>query len=355
MSSFLSTRSLSEITQVADAFTALSNKMGALVCPDNPPKGIAGYIFDIVEEDKVELTSDITSHVLEDKSFAHDHITLKPETVTVSGLVGELRDTPLKPLADVGRFIRALDPVAAYVPRVASNVNRIYNDAERLARETDKVLEQFGAPSLYDLYKMSLNTAVSAWEKMKEIIKAQGKTPAETPAESPSESPAVAPANQAEEEEYNYGKFKDEAGKWKNRQMEAYEFFFILWRNKEFVTVQTPWGIWPNMAIESMTALQNNTTSGLSGHLSSFKIVFKQIRVIDENDATKTVSSSGRAAEKKGLGNVLSMGSITGLAVSVALAAGTAVLVTGAKRQKKNPPTEAPLGDEITNTEENED
>jgi uncharacterized Fe-S center protein len=62
----------------------------AIVKPEDF-KGIAGFVFDVITLDSIELSSDITDHYIEDNTAINDHIALKPEIIRVEGLVGELK------------------------------------------------------------------------------------------------------------------------------------------------------------------------------------------------------------------------------------------------------------------------
>ena len=277
----------SQFVQIENAFSILAGKVGALVRPDDPPPGIAGYVFEIVESDKVDLTSDITDYVLEDNSFAHDHITLKPEIITVSGLVAEVRDAPSKYIGRTKRQVQALDLISSYTPvsSPASIALGLYNEAERVGRLVDKNIERvqsfFG---LFQSWKGRESAKVSTLQRI-ENNRGQGDT------------------------ERDYKTYLENREKLASRQMEAYEFFRYLWYHKHRVTVDTPWGVHKSMAIQSITAQQT------AQHLSSFQMVFKQIRILGDDKTNASAEATGRAAEAKSA--LYNLGIVAGVTVAV--------------------------------------
>jgi len=80
------------VFEVLASVTVLQRQ--AIIRPQNPPPGLAGFLFDIPEEERMRLESIITDFYLEDKTAVSDGIGLRPETFTVRGLVAELVSTP---------------------------------------------------------------------------------------------------------------------------------------------------------------------------------------------------------------------------------------------------------------------
>ena len=67
----------------------LDLKNSALVSPKSA-KGIQGFIFDIPDNERIDLESDITDHFTESNSFINDHVVNKPMIIRLSGFIGEL-------------------------------------------------------------------------------------------------------------------------------------------------------------------------------------------------------------------------------------------------------------------------
>ena len=114
-----------------DLIQALSTLQDlALVRPNNPPEGISGFLFDIVGDESISLESDITDNFVENNMAIQDQIALRPEIVTVHGLVAELTNanqpkpvfnppadplplnTPMVPAKSPGGLFKQLNSVA---------------------------------------------------------------------------------------------------------------------------------------------------------------------------------------------------------------------------------------------------
>ncbi len=77
---------------VGEYFTyldVLTDDSKIIVAPQNK-KGIEGFVFDVGKDETIDLTNEITQHVVEDRSYISDHIALKPIVYTVGGYVGEI-------------------------------------------------------------------------------------------------------------------------------------------------------------------------------------------------------------------------------------------------------------------------
>lgn len=59
-----------------------------------------------------------------------------------------------------------------------------------------------------------------------------------------------------------------------NKQQVAFQQFYGYWRDRTLFTVQTPWAIFQNMAIESLRAMQDAETRVIT----NFEITFKLMR-----------------------------------------------------------------------------
>ena len=190
----------------------------AIVRPDNPPPGIAGFLFDIVEDDNSELESDITDYFIEDNSSIQDHIALKPETVSISGRVAELVQAVVttKPIVERGNPLPIMEGL---VPQLTPEARQAAL-ASQVQEATDKA---------------AITNTQSLW----------GYYNARSPQQS----------NQT-------------------KQSYIYGYFYQLWKGRQLCTVETPWGFFTNMAIQSISATQGAETRTVS----SFTISFKKIR-----------------------------------------------------------------------------
>jgi hypothetical protein len=205
----------SSVFDVLDALTSLNKQ--AIIRSSNPPPGIAGFIFDIPEDDEVKAQAEITDHFLEANITVQDQIALKPIEYTVKGLVAE---------------------VAAITPR-----------PETVAKVPDTLPENpFMLPDLtaYQLQEFDLGVdadAITAGDAQDLWQLFNNRSP-----QPPSQT----------------------------KQARTFLYFLEVFHARELFTVETPWGTLDNMAILFMSANQNDETK----FASSFTITFKQIRIV---------------------------------------------------------------------------
>lgn len=206
-----------------DVLASLSSlERRAIVRPDNPPPGIAGFLFDVVTEDAIDLTSDITDHYSEANLPLNDQIALRPETITVRGLVAELSNgrpssAPLAPLPDALPLNEPLTPELCPA------------EAERQAEiEADAAREVAGVTSGQSLF----------------------------------------------------GYFDAQSGQRPNqtKQAKAFRYFYELWKGRQVFSVETPWGIMNTMAIQTLRIEQPQETRGQS----EVRVVFKKMHFAGE-------------------------------------------------------------------------
>lgn len=188
----------------------------AIVRPTNPPPGIAGFVMDVPMEDSVKLESDITDHFVEDNTTVQDQIALKPEEVTVHGLVGELAEVTAQEDA-IAKQVLALPVNVALQPE--------YTDIQQ---------DELDEEDLEDEQNASAQTDTESLD----------------------------------------GYFNSRAPKVDGKQSQAFAYFYQLWKGRQLFTVDTPWGFFTDMAIKSLTATQDATTR----LITDFSITFKKMR-----------------------------------------------------------------------------
>lgn len=212
-----------------------NDQLLALVRPNNPPPGIAGFVFDVVEDDGVELESDITDHYTEDNNPVQDHIALHPEVVTVSGSIAEVVRKAIT-AQPVAAPTNPLPPEPSLSPLLTPEAERIL--AQMLGDKQEQDTAITSAESLYGYYQQKLP-----------------QQPNET------------------------------------KQQVAFGFIYQLWKGRQLFTVETPWGFFTNMAIQSATAKQGPD----SRFVSDFDITFKKIRTV-RTVTVQAVDRAGRGA-----------------------------------------------------------
>jgi hypothetical protein len=196
------------------------------------------FLFDYEGEQSIELTSDITDHFIEDNSSIQDNIALKPVKVTTKGFVSELNDiapTVLQPLKTVVQKLTALN---AYAPAISATAQIAYNEA-------------FFA---YQTALSAANSSVQAWSSLSQSKQQllQGNE-------------FTNPFN------FNTSLFATQT-----RQQIAFQGFYGYWISRTLFSIQTPWAIFKNMAIEKLRPIQSEDSQSFS----TFEITFKQIRTV---------------------------------------------------------------------------
>lgn len=188
-------------------------------------------IFDYEGENTIELKSDITDHYSEDNESLQDQIALAPEIIQTQGFIGELNDVVPDLLVPIKAVADRLLPLSAYTPAISESAIIAYNQAK----------------TAYDIAMLLKTVAVSAWGTSD---------------------------NQ-------------------NKQQKMYQQFQGYWKNRTLFTVQTPWAIYKNCAIENVRAVQDAETNVVT----SFDVRFKVVRFA----VTKVITSmqfQGRSASQ---------------------------------------------------------
>lgn len=212
--------------------------------------GIAGFVFDICDDETIELDADITDHYVENGTAVQDHIALRPERVTVRGLVGEYRHIVDGNPTKLQKATKKLTTLASYLPPLSDAASAIYkglqgkNESAALTALTNSTVSNIGNTAM-DLYKAYKNVNIPQTEQQKAFI-----------------------------------------------------FFEALRNNRSLFTIQTPFRYYTDMAVESL----RTTQSGFSRDQSDFEVTFKKMRFVDveqkELNQTKDLTLIGRLREQ---------------------------------------------------------
>lgn len=212
--------------------------------------GIAGFVFDICDDETIELDADITDHYVENGTAVQDHIALRPERVTVRGLVGEYRHIVDGNPTKLQKATKKLTTLASYLPPLSDAASAIYkglqgkNESAALTALTNSTVSNIGNTAM-DLYKAYRNVNIPQTEQQKAFI-----------------------------------------------------FFEALRNNRSLFTIQTPFRYYTDMAVESL----RTTQSGFSRDQSDFEVTFKKMRFVDveqkELNQTKDLTLMGRLREQ---------------------------------------------------------
>ena len=192
----------------------------ALLSPSTPPGGISGFLFDIDAEQSVDFESDVSDHLLEDNTPVQDHIATKAETVTLRGLVAEVVQYRKE-----GRALPTPEPKLPITPGTKIDV----------AAGEERIRAAAAAQSNFFVQKASALAANSLYG-------------------------------------YYLARSPQKAGQ--TRQALVAGYFYQLWRGRVLCTVDTPFGLFTNMAIQSVKMAQGSKTLWAS----DFTVVLKRLR-----------------------------------------------------------------------------
>lgn len=235
---------IAALSKLANAATSLSNLV--LVTPQktlgyqpqNPPNqdGTAStqpppptLLFHYEGEQTVQLKSDISDHYVEDNTAIQDQIALRPEMITVHGFIGELNDLAPPGLEKAKFWTNKLTTISSYAPKLTTTATNLFNTASRLYSNARNVRD----------------SAVATWGTVtgtggQSVIGSNG--------------------------------LKQQPNQ--NKQQVAFQQFYGYWRSRTLFTVQTPWAVFQNCAIDSLRAVQDAETRVIS----EFEITFKLLR-----------------------------------------------------------------------------
>jgi hypothetical protein len=206
LSPFEVIRSLSELDQQA------------IIRPDNPPAGVAGFLFDIPEDEEIRLQAEITDNYVEANYAIQDHIAIKPVEYTLRGLVAEIAAyAPSSPRTATVENPLPVNPniVPELTPGALQTQAQLEENRDEAAREAT------AENTLFDFYK------------------ARSAAPPDQP-----------------------------------KQARAFLYFNSLMIARQLFTVETPWGFLYPVALLQVRANQGPETR----FRSEFELTFKLIR-----------------------------------------------------------------------------
>lgn len=273
---------VSSLAQVTTGISALSGLL--LVTPQSvqglqPQNGIAAstplptpisnvqgalpqapsFLFNYEGENTATLETDITDHFIEDNTAIQDQMTLKPEMIATNGFIGELNDVAPPALAVLKAVTSKLTVVSAYTPALSSTALLAYNQAF----------------FLYQTASDAANTVVSALSSLA-------------------------------------------GGSSQNKQQTAFTTFYGYWAARYLFTIQTPWAVFPNMAIKTLQAVQSEETR----MITDFKITFKRMRFAkSSSDASATIGDFGDSRGAAQSARLVNLGTSSPPAAATTLAA----------------------------------
>jgi hypothetical protein len=288
--------SITALSQAANLAGSLSNLI--LATPQNKTQGYQpqnkpsptglistlfpppSLLFHYEGEQTVTLQSDITDHFIENNTAIQDQISLKPIVITTHGFIGELNNVPPPELALLLQASNTLTSIGAYVPGLSQTAQLAYAQA-------------FAA---YQTAQSAVNAGISAWSS----ITGTGGT-------SVVGSGGLVSTSQNQ-----------------NKQQTYFQQFYGYWNTRTLFTVQTPWAIFQNMAIQNLRAIQDEATR----MITDFEVSFKMINVARTALGNTQLQTQGRLQNQSFPLENNGTGSITPNAKTIP-AGVTGVLATG--------------------------
>lgn len=221
----------SDIAQTANLIEKVINQ--AVVRPTGL-SGISGFLFDIVAREDAHLNSEITDHFVEDNTAIQDHIALRPERFTVKGYAGEICDAYPQGVQTVQQVLDKVAVLATIAPQFASQAEQVYTQITTGQATLGEIINSVS--SVYDLFSQAITTAT--------------------------------------------------------RQQAAFNYFYAMWRARQLCTVETPWNVFTDMAIDDVRCQQDEETKVIS----EFSVTFKKIRKA-QTAVSVGISVAGRVGQ----------------------------------------------------------
>ena len=300
--------------------TSNPDQYAAIVRPDNPPSGIGGFVFDIPGDEEVRMKANISRHYVESNVPIADHIALEPEQITLRGMVAEIavvqktivptsREVgvlplccPMMPRLTAGVVSKlaglALGNVMGKLPGVAgmgaATAAAILNGGtvpgaamvatgQAALAQAAAHLSGLPAGTTSALLGMASSGVASSLASALSSLTGSSGSPGMQTAGCKLTQAAQAAGGQAAQSVFSY--YRDRYSVFSSRQTTAFTYFQQLWFGRQTCSVETPWGIYTNMAIAEVRAVQPKESKGFS----DFTVVFEKIRVA--GDITVQVGS----------------------------------------------------------------
>ena len=193
-------------------------------------------LFHYEGEQTATFESDITDHFIETNDFINDHIALKPGVITTQGFIGELNDIPPNTALQLLQITaNSLVSIASYAPGLSVTALEAYNEA-------------------FSAYQAASNAVVQAQSAYNSI---SGGSTGET----------VITAGQITSRVSA-----------QNKQQTMFQQLFAYQQARILFTIQTPWAVFTNCAIQSLKAVQDPDTQVIT----DFNVTFKQMRFVSD-------------------------------------------------------------------------
>lgn len=239
------------VNSIMDSGSFINDLSSRYVLKPLGAKGIAGFVFDINDETRIDLKAQITDHFIEDNTTIQDHIAINPEIITLRGFVGEVVFAPTGVVNNIGDL--AVSAFAEFVDKKLTNV------AAFLPQFNESVVQD--ATNSVNADIQATNDITEAANRLENIVEIALRS---TVADS--------------------------------RQQRAYMILKSLWRTRQIFTVQTPYEYFRTCAIQSIAVMQDAETNTITDFTVTLKkLNFTELSFVALNDQ----EFSGRTAQQR--------------------------------------------------------
>ncbi len=187
-------------------------------------EGLSGFLFDVPDTEKINLSTDITDHYTQSKEFMHDHSVNKPAVITLTGFVGEVvfrKGSGLTGvLDDISNKLSALPAFTGGQTNQAVQVaQKALTDARSIASTVENIAGKVG----------------SAGKAIQAIVDGVSEP---------------------------------------SKQQIAFQKLYQFQQARAVLTLQTPWFYFDSVMITSLEFSQGATTTGIT----DIKVTLKEVR-----------------------------------------------------------------------------
>jgi hypothetical protein len=222
----------------------------ALVKGNQGVKGINNFLFHIPQSEELTLSAQITDHYVQDNFAGQDHVICEPLRIRLVGIIAELIYEKDRIEAYLDQVLDRLGPLGVLNPSMSQTATQYLSQYNRTKQAVTQAFDMLKKTGNQLLGKDTLNKQQEAFETLY---------------------------------------------KWfVQRSMPGYP------KSAELLSVETPWHTFNNMAIETVTFSQDESTKDMS----TVEVTLKQIRMLKVASRTGTLvgrAMSGAGVAQKGV------------------------------------------------------
>lgn len=197
------------------------------------------FLFHYEGNNQIILRSQITSNWIEENYQANDHIAIESDIIRTTGFIGEVNNVTPEALMVLDQAAEKLQNISSMEPSLSISAAKAYEKAFQI----------------YRALEIAYRTRVPSWNGAAGIDSA---------------GPTTITQGVGIQELIDSIDLRTQT-----RQQVAFQKFYAYRKARTLFTVQTPWAIFKDCAIEELVATQEADTA----MVSSFELTFKPIMV----------------------------------------------------------------------------